>query len=218
MYLPTHFQAPSQTAIDQLVIDYPLATLVVVCSGEVVPWAADPVPMLCQGSLVRGASLWGHVAKANPLWRNEGPATAVFTGPRAYVSPNAYPSKRMHHKVVPTYNYATVQASGRLVCHHDPETKRAMVQRLTDTFERDQPAPWSVSDAPLDYIDMMVAAIVVVELQVQQVQAKWKASQNRSVQDQTGVAAALFAQSAPSDAAAMAGLIQSQLSTSSHRT
>lgn len=211
MYLPSHFQAPSQAAVDQLVAQYPLATLIVANPDQTLPWIADPLPMICEGPVVVSSSLWGHVAKANPLWQHAGPATAVFTGARAYISPNAYPSKQQHHKVVPTYNYAIVQASGRLLAHHEDSVKRRVVARLTDLFERQSQAPWSVDDAPADYLEMMINAIVVVELQIEVIQAKWKVSQNRSVQDQHGVVAALKAQVGTSDATEMATLVLNQI-------
>jgi transcriptional regulator len=211
MYLPDHFHAPSQAAIDELVAQYPLASLVT--SGSVAqPWVADPVPLLADGAVVAGGLLLGHVARANPLWQSEDrQAMAIFTGPRAYITPNAYPSKTLHHRVVPTYNYAVVQVTGELVIHDDPEIKQQIVQRLTQTFERDQPEPWSLSDAPQDYIDAMLQAIVGFELRILEVQAKWKVSQNRTLSDQMGVQAELAQDTERADGVKMAQIIDQQL-------
>jgi len=211
MYLPNHFSAPSQAAIDQLVIDSPLASLIVLSADNEQPWTVDPVPLMCDGAVAVGSSLWGHVARANPLWQSAGPAMAVFTGPRAYVSPNAYAAKQEHHRVVPTYNYATVQAFGQMQAHHDPLLIREVVERLTNAFERSQPKPWSVSDAPPDYLEKMIAAIVVVELKITRLQAKWKVSQNRSTADQEGVLRDLSQRQGVGEEGAMAEIIRHNL-------
>ena len=211
MYLPEHFHAPSQAAIDELVAQYPLASLVT--SGSATqPWVVNPVPLLADGVVVAGGLLWGHIARANPLWQSEDRrAMAIFTGPRAYITPNAYPSKALHHRVVPTYNYAVVQVTGELMIHDDPQIKQQIVQRLTQTFERDQPEPWSLSDAPQDYIDAMLRAIVGFEFRILEVQAKWKVSQNRTPGDQMGVQAVLAQDTERADGVKMAQMIDQQL-------
>jgi transcriptional regulator len=211
MYLPNHFSAPSQAAINQLVTDSPLASLIVLSADSEQPWTVDPVPLMCDGAVAAGSSLWGHVARANPLWQSAGRAMAVFTGPRAYVSPNAYAAKQQHHRVVPTYNYATVQAFGLMQAHHDPLLIREVVERLTNAFERSQPKPWSVSDAPADYLEKMIAAIVVVELKITHLQAKWKVSQNRSTADQEGVLRDLSQRQTVGEDGAIAEIIRHNL-------
>ena len=133
---------------------------------------------------------------------------AVFQGPHAYVSPNWYPSKREHHRVVPTYNYVTVHVSGTLVASQDPAVKRRVVEALTARMESAQPAPWKVADAPADYLEGMLAAIVAIELRIDRVQAKWKASQNRSADDRAGVAQALARETQPDAARQMGALIE----------
>jgi transcriptional regulator len=118
-------------------------------------------------------------------------ALAIFTGPNAYVSPNWYPSKGVHGKVVPTWNYETVHVRGRFVVHDEPEWKRALVTRLTRHHEARFDMPWEVADAPPDYIDAMLNAIVGVELQVTSIQAKRKLSQNRPEADIAGTISGL---------------------------
>ena len=211
MYLPNHFSAPSQAAINQLVMDNPLASLIVLANDKEHPWTVDPVPLMCDGAVAVGSSLWGHVARTNPLWQQEGQAMAVFTGPRAYISPNAYAAKKEHHRVVPTYNYATVQVSGQMRAHHDPLLKREVVESLTNAFESNQPKPWAVSDAPVDYLEKMIAAIVVVEIKITDLQAKWKVSQNRSRADQEGVYLDLSQRETTGEEAAMAAIIHQNI-------
>lgn len=208
MYLPKHFAAPSQEAIDALVRQYPLAQLVTTdAQGQ---WVCNPIPLLACGSLAAGSTLLGHVARANPVWQCQGPVLAIFTGPQAYITPNAYPSKAEHHKVVPTYNYATVQVRGELVTHDDIEHKREAVSELTDFAERGQPEPWSVSDAPEDFVQANLRAIVAIEIRIESVTAKFKLSQNRTTTDQAGVRDYLAKSQADDDARAMLRLMRNQ--------
>jgi len=208
MYLPAHFEQSDHLAIADAISQNLLATLVTREGDDLV---ADHVPMLLEGSPAAGGRLIGHVALANDLWRRAGDGAgvlAVFQGPHAYVSPNWYPSKREHHRVVPTYNYVTVHVNGTLHASQDPAVKRSVVETLTARMESAQPAPWKVADAPPDYLEGMLAAIVAIELRIDRVQAKWKASQNRSADDRAGVAQALAHETQPGAARQMGALIE----------
>jgi transcriptional regulator len=152
--------------------------------------------------------LLGHVAKANPVWQHESSVLAIFTGPQAYITPNAYPSKAEHHKVVPTYNYATVQVRGQLIAYTEISRKLAVVTALTDYFERQQPAPWAVRDAPANFIEANLNAIVAIEIVIDSVQGKFKLSQNRSAADQAGVRQYLSQASQANDHRAMLEMMQ----------
>jgi transcriptional regulator len=140
--------------------------------------------------------LTGHCARANPLWRDaDGCEVLVqFNGPQAYVSPGFYPSKALHGKVVPTWNYVVVQARGRLRAHDDAEWTKALVRDLTRRHEGRRAAPWDIGDAPLDYIEKMVQAIVGIEIEVTSLIGKWKLTQNRDAADRAGVVAGLMAE------------------------
>ena len=150
----------------------------------------------------------GAVALGHPIGASGARVLVVFQGPHAYVSPNWYPSKREHHRVVPTYNYVTVQVNGTLHASQDPAVKRRAVEALTARMESTQPAPWKVADAPPDYLETMLAAIVAIELRIDRVQAKWKVSQNRSADDRAGVAQALVREAQPGPARQMGTLIE----------
>ena len=155
---------------------------------------ATLLPMLWDRSADGDGSLVGHVARANSQWRStlHGTETlAIFTGPDAYVSPSWYPSKQEDPRVVPTWNYSAVHVYGTLVVHDDPEWKLGLVRRLTERHEAGQDAPWSVDDAPAEYIDRMLGAIVGLELAITRIEAKRKLSQNRSEADVVSVVAAL---------------------------
>jgi len=134
--------------------------------------------------------LRAHVARANPLWRETRPdaqTLVVFQGAQAYISPSWYPAKAEHGKVVPTWNYVTVQARGTLRAIDDAAWLRAFVTRLTQRHEAAQAKPWAVTDAPPEYIDSMLRAIVGIEIVLTSLVGKWKVSQNRPVVDRTGV-------------------------------
>jgi transcriptional regulator len=187
VYLPKHFEQRDRGALIALMRARPLATLVVASDGGAP--TADLIPLEFHEQEGPHGVLHGHVARANPLWRRSGAqALAVFTGPEAYVSPGWYASKRDHGKVVPTWNYTMVQARGTLRAVDDAPWLRALVGRLTDHHEAAQPAPWQVSDAPDDYVQQMLRAIVGIEIELMSLVGKWKTSQNRSAADREGVA------------------------------
>ena len=208
MYLPAHFEQPDRAAIAKLALDHPLATLVWTAADGL---TAEHLPLIWDRGVGDGehGTLRGHVARANPVWRDAAGAAVMvaFQGPQAYVTPSWYPSKAATAKVVPTWNYAVVHAHGMLRAVEDAPWLRALVGRLTDTHEASRAQRWQVDDAPSDYIEQMLRAIVGIEVEVLRVQAKWKVSQNRSAADRAGVAAGLDS-TAGDDAAAMAALVR----------
>ncbi len=193
MYQPAHFVEHDADALLALMQAHPLATLI--RGGAVL--AADILPL----EVARTDAGWritGHVARANPLWREADgqPVLLLFQGPQAYVSPNWYPSKALHGKAVPTWNYTMVQVHGTLRAIEDRPWLHALVTRLTDHHEDGRPAPWRVADAPPDYLEAMLKAIVGIEIEVARVEGKFKLSQNRSADDRTGVVLGLDADAA----------------------
>jgi transcriptional regulator len=190
MYQPAHFVEQDPGTLLALMRAHPLATLVrggAALSADVLPIEAE-----------RTDDTWrmtAHVARANPLWREADgqPVMLVFQGPQAYISPNWYPSKFQHGKAVPTWNYTMVQVHGTLRATQDPAWLRAFVTRLTERHETGRPVPWHVDDAPPDYLDAMLKAIVGIEIEVTRVEGKFKLSQNRDAADRTGVVLGLEA-------------------------
>jgi transcriptional regulator len=190
MYQPAHFVEHDQDALLALMQAAPLATLI--RGGAEL--AADVMPLEVERTAT-GWRLIGHVARANPLWREADgqPVLALFQGPQAYVSPNWYPSKAEHGKAVPTWNYTMVQAHGTLRAIEDPAWLLAFVTRLTERHEGGRAMPWHVTDAPADYIESMLRAIVGIEIDVTRLEGKFKLSQNRPAEDRTGVVLGLEA-------------------------
>ena len=187
MYLPKHFEETRTEVMHELLRAHPLGLLITLSGGEL---QANSIPFMIDAARGPHGTLVAHVARANPLWREAAltPVLAVFQGPQAYVSPSGYASKAEHGKVVPTWNYVMVQARGRLRAIEDPQELHALVSRLTDTHERRRAAPWAVSDAPADYVEATLRAIVGIEIPIESLSGKWKVSQNRSAADREGVA------------------------------
>ena len=202
MYLPAHFAQHDAAALHTLMREHPLAALVTLQGAEP---TADHVPLEFDAAT---QTLRGHVARANPLWRAAAGqrVLVVFSGPQAYVSPSWYPSKAATHKVVPTWNYTVVHAHGTLNMVEDAPWLHQLVSRLTDHHESPRSEPWAVADAPDDYVQQMLRAIVGIEIVVDSLVGKWKISQNRSEADRLGVATGL-AEGAP-EAQAMAALVR----------
>jgi transcriptional regulator len=190
MYDVKAFREERIEVLHGLIRAHPLATLVTHTAQGL---EANHIPLLIDSESAPGSefgTLCGHVARANPVWRSfnaDTEALAIFQGPGGYITPSWYPSKAQHAKVVPTWNYAVVHAYGPLKIIDDTEWLRNLVTRLTDIHESPRAEPWKVTDAPPEYVDTMLKAIVGIEIPVRRIQGKWKLSQNRLPQDRAGV-------------------------------
>lgn len=207
MYVPMHFEEKDVGVLQQLVRAHPFGALVTLTQNGL---DANHIPFLVRSDPAPYGTLHGHIARANPLWRDcshDVQALVIFQGPQTFISPSWYPSKKETAKVVPTWNYVVVHAHGHLRVIDDPVWLRAHVEELTNRHEAAHPVPWKVTDAPADYLEKMVEAIVGIEIPIAQLVGKWKVSQNRSDRDREGVIEGLMRQSS-GPAAEMAGLVQ----------
>ena len=193
MHIPAAFRQDDLTQLHAQMRENPLAALV---SHGASGLQASHLPLLLVAEEGEYGTLYGHFARANPQWQvfTEQPeALAIFSGADAYVSPSGYPSKAEHGKAVPTWNYISVHAHGQLDVFDDPERLRQLLAHMTAAHEGNQPKPWAMDDAPRDYIDSMLRAIVGFALPIQRLQGQWKLSQNRNAADHAGVQQALSA-------------------------
>ncbi|MBS1189058.1 MAG: transcriptional regulator [Rhodocyclaceae bacterium] len=196
MYAPAQFKEERPQVLQDLVARYPLATLVTLGPEGL---EANPIPLLYDPTPQPGAPhgvLRGHLARANPQWQRYRPevdALVIFQGPQAYISPNWYPSKAEHGKAVPTWNYAVVQAAGSLRVIEDPTWLRRLLADLTAAHESRHIHPWTLDDAPEEFIAAQLKGIVGIELAIRTLTGKWKMSQNRPAADRQGVQTALAA-------------------------
>jgi transcriptional regulator len=214
MYLPEHFIESDSDTISGLIRDFPLGLIVSHQSGRSV---ADYIPLLLDSDFGIHGRLVGHVARNNRLWTCHDESCeilVVFSGPDSYITPNWYETKRQSHQVVPTWNYLTVHCYGTLVIHDDPKWVRGVVGQLTKTMESLEPTPWKMGDAPQDFLADQIGRIVGIEIVISEVIGKWKASQNRTIDDQEGVVTGLKTRHRGDDSA-MASVLSDSIRNSS---
>lgn len=187
MYLPSHFEETRAQELYGVIREYPLGALVTHgaqgLDANHVPFHLDEERRV----------LLAHVARANPIWReikDGDEVLVIFRAGDAYVSPNWYPGKHEHHRLVPTWNYRVVHVHGRATVRDDERFVRGVVARLTRTHEArvNGEQAWRMTDSPQDYIDQMVAAIVGIEVDIVRIAGKWKLSQNREARDRINAA------------------------------
>ena len=187
MYVPPNFTEDRVPVLHEAIRGIKLGTLVTLGGEEMI---ASHVPMLVDPEPAPHGTLRGHIARANPQWRDTSGrvrALAIFLGPDAYITPSWYATKRASGKVVPTWNYAAIHAYGPVRFFDDADALLALVTRLTEMHETSRQQPWAVSDAPADFIRGMLRAIVGFELPIERLEGKWKMSQNRPAEDRAGV-------------------------------
>ena len=186
MYQPDHFLVADLPKMHALMRARPLATLV---SAGSLGLYATHLP-----TVLKDDGLYGiiecHLARANPHWKDlaEGTeALMIFQGPEGYITPNWYPSKADHGKVVPTWNYTVVHAYGRPEVMKDENWLRRHVTELTAQQETNEVKPWAPSDAPASFIEVMLRGIIGFRFAFTRLEGKWKMSQNRQATDRNGV-------------------------------
>jgi transcriptional regulator len=187
MYQPTHFYEDRLEVQHALMRAHPLGLLVSAGAGGL---SANPIPFVLDTATGDKGTLRCHLARANLQWKDlssVGECLVVFQGSDAYVTPSWYKTKKETGKVVPTWNYVTVHAWGRPRVIDDATWLRANVEALTRIHEAGRPVPWEVSDAPADFIDVMLRGIIGIEIEIARIEGKWKVSQNRPEADRVGV-------------------------------
>jgi transcriptional regulator len=198
MYVPNHFKEDRVPELHDAIRRIAIGTLITSGADGL---EASHVPMLIDPEPAPYGTLRGHIARGNDQWKRAaagGEALVTFLGPEAYVTPNWFPSKRETGKVVPTWNYIAIHAYGPLHFFEDKAPLLDIVTRLTNLHEGKRagknPGPWAVTDAPADYVDAMLKAIVGFELPIARLEGKWKLSQNKSAADIAGIREGLAAE------------------------
>lgn len=194
MYVPDAFRETDAATLHGLIHAQPFATLVT--ATEDGP-QADHLPLLLDENRGDMGVIQGHVARANLVWRHllERPRVlAIFQGPCAYISPSWYRSKVETGKAVPTWNYIVVHAHGIPSVITGHEWLRSHVEQMTRQQEQHRSEPWTVADAPAEFTNRLLDAIVGFEISLDSLIGKWKLSQNRSAADQSGMRAGLAAE------------------------
>jgi transcriptional regulator len=186
MYIPSHFEETRLEALHALIHHHPLAALVTTGANGI---QANHIPFMLDPKPAPFGTLRGHVARANPVWRETDPALEVlviFQGPNAYISPNWYPSKHETGRMVPTWNYAVVHAYGHLQIFERPDWLYCHLETLVNQHEGGREHPWQIADAPKEFTGKLMNTIVGLEIQITRLEGKWKLGQNRSSADRQG--------------------------------
>src|SRR5690606_29770372 len=172
-HIPKHFEQHNVGAMHDLMQTHPFATLVTTGADGL---SAVHIPTVLAREPQPYGLIKGHVARTNPVWRTppESEVMMIFHGPHAYISPSWYPSKQETGKVVPTWNYVVVHAYGKVRAIEDSKWLKDNVEQLTAQQEAGFEHPWTVSDAPEDYTEKLLSAIVGIELTITRLAAQWK--------------------------------------------
>lgn len=184
MYKPSHFSEDREPILYEFVERYPFATFV--SNRDGLP-EVNHIPLLLSDDK---KYLRCHIARANPLWKDlalNNQVLVVFHGPHAYISPSWYPSKQEAGKVVPTWNYMVVHMRGIARVIDDAHWVEENVEALTNQLEKTRQSTWKVSDAPREYLDMMLRGTVGIEIEITSLEGKFKLSQNKVGVDWDGV-------------------------------
>lgn len=187
MYIPKANEENRLEVLHDLIEAHPLASLVTMGQSGLF---ASHLPMVLERKSSTHGFLKAHLSRANKQWRDFQPevqALAIFSGPEHYITPSWYPEKEETGKVVPTWNYVVVHVYGTLKVIEDPAWLLKHLNALTTVNESAFPEPWQVSDAPADYVASLLKGIVGLELPIERIEGKWKASQNRSERDRSGI-------------------------------
>ena len=190
MYQPAHHREDRTEVQHALIETHPFGLLISTAPDGLL---ANGLPFILKRDKGSLGSLKAHIARANSQWQSlEGQRVlVVFQGPMSYISPSLYETKKETGKVVPTWNYAMVQARGIARVHADGAWLGQQINELTDHQEGSRSAPWKVSDAPEPYIEAQLRGIVGIEIEIDAIEGKWKVSQNRPEADRRGVAVGL---------------------------
>lgn len=205
MFIPKKFKQENIEALVDLMQQYSFATLI---TQSEVGIEATHLPMIVSKTSDK-FYLKAHIAKANPLWKsaaNGSDALVIFNGPNCYISPNNYPTKKVAGKAVPTWNYVVVHVKGTISFIDDPQWIYNTIDNLTTIHEAEQREPWSIKDAPDEYIQKMLPAIVGIEIDVSSITGQWKLSQNQPEVNQREIVERL-SESTDSNISAIASMI-----------
>jgi transcriptional regulator len=187
MYQPAHFREDRLDVQHQFIQSNPLGHLVTAGPSGLI---ANPLPFFIVAAASPLGTLKGHLARANPQWQqldSRQEALVIFHGVNCYITPSWYETKQETGKVVPTWNYVAVHVYGKPRVIEDPEWIAAQVTELTRRQEAALAEPWAVSDAPKNFVDAQIKAIVGIEMPINRIEGKWKVSQNRPERDQKRV-------------------------------
>jgi transcriptional regulator len=204
MYIPAAFAEHEVTKLHDFIEQNSFGVLV--SKVDELPFATH-LPFLLERTAGPHGTLVGHVARANPHWRQAGGQTAlaIFSGPHAYISPTWYEADQ----VVPTWNYTAVHVYGRVQVIEETGALLEIVQRMVQVYEKTMPQPWSF-DSASTFGERMLAQIVGLRIHIEKIEGKWKLNQNHPVERRKKVIRVLQ-QRTDENAQSVAAMMQSML-------
>ena len=188
MYTPPPFAMHDLTELHKVIEQHSFATLISASQSEL---EVTHLPLLLDRDRGDSGTLVGHMAWANGHWRaaNGKPATAIFHGPHAYISPSWYEAEN----VVPTWNYVVVRARGTFRAITQQERLQTIVRRYVEHYESGRESPWSLDSVEGSVVDDLVQQIVGFEIVIDHIEGKWKLNQNHDTARRKRVVTALRA-------------------------
>lgn len=173
MYIPKHFEIDDEDEVFAFIEANAFGQLVSNLSGRLF---SSHIPFLISQDRTK---IIGHLAKQNPQHTELAGQEVLITlqGPHDYISPSWYTGPG-----VPTWNYQAVHIYGQCQVFHDPDELKEVVDTLTNQYEASFQVPWQPN-----YKASMLSAIIGVEVTINEIQCKYKLSQNRSTQDRLQV-------------------------------
>lgn len=187
MYIPAPFREDREERLSELMREHPLAIVVTLGGSGLI---ASHLPLIYEPLPDSPGILHGHIARANVQWQDfqtEVDALAIFQGPQSYISPSWYATKQRSGRVVPTWNYAVVHAYGSVEIYTEAARLRKHLGLLVAEHEKSFSPPWSLNDAPAEFVDELLNSIVGIDIRITRLEGKWKVSQNRPAEDRNGV-------------------------------
>jgi transcriptional regulator len=210
VYIPSYHEESNLNVQHALIQSHPLATWVTVGANGLI---ANHIPFILDTSRGKFGTLRAHVSRANTVWKelsSSVPSIVMFQGPQSYITPSWYPTKQIEGKVVPTWNYAVVHAHGVPAVIEDRDWILQAITDLTNQSESPRSEPWKVSDAPDEFINRLLGAIVGIEIPITQISGKWKVSQDEALADRLGTAEGLLQLGDPSSLV-LSGLVTERI-------
>ncbi|WP_309384820.1 FMN-binding negative transcriptional regulator [Paludisphaera borealis] len=203
MFVPASFAETDTAKLHEFMRRYSFAVLTTHGADGL---TANHLPLLLDAEAGPRGRLFGHMARANPQWRQAGgEALAVFSGPHAYVSPTWYEEEG----TVPTWNYVAVHAYGRFQIVEDDDELLEILRRSVATYESAMPTPWSFDDSA-ESVRGQLKAIVGFHVEITRLEGKWKLNQNHPERRRRRVAEALESRE-DADSVAIAELMRQGL-------
>ena len=186
MYLPKAFEIENKAELFEFIEQWSFGSLITTQKGELF---VNQVPFVLDSSQNK---LYGHLAVKNPqlaLLEKADDLAVIFNGVNAYISPSWYISQEM----VPTWNFESVQVSGRAKII-DKDELFTVLTKLTEKHESLFNKPWTMNELSEFRLNSMMKMITGFEIDISRIQGKSKLSQNRSIEDRAAVVSGLRAQ------------------------